>query len=31
VLEPWLYHEERGRNLDFTLEDVQHWDRRFLG
>jgi hypothetical protein len=30
-LEPWLYHEERGRNLDFTLEDVRHWERRFLG
>ncbi|ATB27646.1 hypothetical protein MEBOL_001090 [Melittangium boletus DSM 14713] len=31
LLEPWLYHEERGRNLDFTLEDVRRWDRRFLG
>ncbi|WP_002621442.1 DUF3396 domain-containing protein [Cystobacter fuscus] len=31
LLEPWLYHEERGRNLDFTLEDVRRWERRFLG
>lgn len=30
VLEPWLYHEERGRNLDFTLEDMHRWERRFL-
>ena len=31
VLEPWLYHEARGRNLDFTLKDVRHWERRVLG
>ncbi|WP_434391633.1 type VI immunity family protein [Melittangium boletus] len=30
VLEPWLYHEERSRNLDFTLDDVRNWNRRFL-
>jgi hypothetical protein len=30
VLEPWLYQEERGRHLDFTLEDTRRWERRFL-
>jgi hypothetical protein len=30
VLEPWLYHEERGRRPTFTPEDMLRWERRFL-
>lgn len=30
VLEPWLYHRERGHGLDFPLEEVRRWERRFL-
>jgi hypothetical protein len=30
VLEPWLYHEERSRSLDFPPEDLRRWEHRFL-
>ncbi|MGZ3460268.1 MAG: DUF3396 domain-containing protein [Archangium sp.] len=30
VLEPWLYHEERGVDPEFPPEDVRRWERRFL-
>ncbi len=30
VLEPWLYHQERGRLPYFTPEDMLRWERRFL-
>jgi len=30
VLEPWLYHEERGRGCFNTREDLLRWERRFI-
>ncbi|WP_257455105.1 DUF3396 domain-containing protein [Archangium lipolyticum] len=30
VLEPWLYHQEKGRRPVFTPEDMLRWERRFL-
>jgi hypothetical protein len=30
VLEPWLYPLPKGVWLDFTKDDMRHWDRRFL-
>ena len=30
ILEPWLYHEERGFDPDFPPEDLRRWERRFL-
>jgi len=30
VLEPWLFHQQPLRDLDFPAEDVRRWERRFL-
>jgi len=30
VLEPWLFHEQNRRDLDFPAEDMLRWERRFL-
>ncbi len=30
VLEPWLYQSPRGHGLDFPLEELRRWERRFL-
>jgi len=30
VLEPWLFHEQNRRDIDFPAEDMLRWERRFL-
>jgi hypothetical protein len=30
ILEPWLYHKEKGRLPEFTPKDMLRWERRFL-
>jgi hypothetical protein len=30
ILEPWLFHDPRGRMLGQSEEDTRRWERRFL-